>query len=39
MLKRVASRGNLLAVMLFLILLALSIFLREATPTFIYPGF
>ena len=39
MLKRLASRENLLAVVMFLILLALIIFLREATPTFIYQGF
>ncbi len=39
MLKRLASHENLLAFVLFLILLALIIFLREATPTFIYQGF
>jgi hypothetical protein len=39
MLKRLASHENLLAFMVFLILLALIVFLREATPTFIYQGF
>jgi hypothetical protein len=39
MLKRLASRENLLALVLFFMLLALVIFLREATPTFIYQGF
>ena len=39
MLKRFASHENLLAFVVFIILLALIIFLREATPTFIYQGF
>ncbi len=39
MLKRFVSRENLLALVLFFILLALVIFLREATPTFIYQGY
>jgi hypothetical protein len=39
MLKRLASRENLLAVVMFLVLLALIVFLREATPIFIYQGF
>jgi hypothetical protein len=39
MLKRLASHENLLAFVVFLILLALIIFLRDATPVFIYQGF
>jgi hypothetical protein len=37
--KRLAAHENLLACVLFLILLALIIFLRDATPAFIYQGF
>lgn len=37
--KRLFSRENALAVAVFLLLLALIIFLRDATPTFIYQGF
>lgn len=39
MLKRLASRENLLVIVVFMILLALVIFLRDATPSFIYQGF
>ena len=39
MLKRLASHENLLAFLVFIILLALIIFLRDATPAFIYQGF
>ena len=38
-LKRLLTRENVLAVMVFLLLLALIIFLHGATPTFIYQGF
>lgn len=37
--KRLFSRENALAVAVFLLLLALIVFLRDATPTFIYQGF
>jgi hypothetical protein len=39
MLKRLAAHENLLACVVFIILLALIIFLRDATPVFIYQGF
>jgi hypothetical protein len=39
MLKRFALHENLLALVVFIILLALIIFLRDATPVFIYQGF
>jgi hypothetical protein len=38
-LKRLLNRENALAVVVFLLLLALIIFLHDATPTFIYQGF
>ena len=38
-LKRFLTRENALAVIVFLMLLALIIFLHGATPTFIYQGF
>jgi len=37
--KRLLTHENVLAVVVFLLLLALIIFLRDATPTFIYQGF
>jgi preprotein translocase subunit SecE len=37
--KRLLTRENALAVLVFLLLLALIIFLHDATPTFIYQGF
>ncbi len=37
--KRPFSRENLLALAVFVMLLALILFLRGATPTFIYQGF
>jgi hypothetical protein len=39
MLRRIFTRENLLAVIVFLMLLALVLFLRDATPTFVYQGF
>jgi hypothetical protein len=39
MLKRLALHENSLAFVVFLILLALIVFLRDATPVFIYQGF
>jgi hypothetical protein len=39
MLRRFLSRENLLALAVFVMLLALVLFLRDATPTFIYQGF
>jgi hypothetical protein len=39
MLKRLASHENLLALVVFIVLLTLIIFLRDATPAFIYQGF
>ncbi len=39
MLKRLFSRENLLALAVSIMLLALILFLRGATPTFIYQGF
>jgi hypothetical protein len=38
-LKRWLTHENTLAVVVFLLLLALIIFLHGATPTFIYQGF
>jgi quinol-cytochrome oxidoreductase complex cytochrome b subunit len=38
-LKRWLTHENMLAVIVFLLLLALIIFLHGATPTFIYQGF
>lgn len=37
--KRLLTHENVLAVVVFLLLLALIIFLHDATPTFIYQGF
>jgi hypothetical protein len=39
MLKHWLTHENVLAVIVFLVLLALIIFLHGATPTFIYQGF
>lgn len=39
MLRRLLTRENLLALAVFVMLLALVLFLRSATPTFIYQGF
>jgi len=39
MIKRWFSRENLLALAVCIMLLALILFLRDATPTFIYQGF
>jgi hypothetical protein len=39
MLRRIFSRENLLACAVCLMLLMLVLFLRGATPTFIYQGF
>jgi hypothetical protein len=39
MLRRWLANENFLAVVVFLILLALIIFLHGATPTFVYQGF
>jgi quinol-cytochrome oxidoreductase complex cytochrome b subunit len=38
-LKHLLTHENVLAVVVFLLLLALIIFLHGATPTFIYQGF
>ena len=37
--KRLLTHENALTVVVFLLLLALIIFLHDATPTFIYQGF
>ena len=39
MLRRLLTRENLLALAVFIMLLALVLFLRAASPTFIYQGF
>jgi hypothetical protein len=39
MLRQIFTRENLLALAVFVMLLALVVFLRGATPTFIYQGF
>jgi hypothetical protein len=39
MLRRLLTRENLLALAVFVMLLALVLFMRGATPTFIYQGF
>ncbi len=39
MIKRVFTNENVLAFVVFLLLLTLVIFLHGATPTFIYQGF
>ncbi len=39
MFKRLLANENILALIVFLMLLFLSLFLRGATPTFVYQGF